>query len=313
MNDVTAGHVLLANSLRHLIGVIRETRQRVLASSGLPVTETTADDEAVHDFRVALRRCRTTLRVARTIWSTKRIERIECELGYFARMTGKLRDDEVLRSILGSLPPSVAPPDEVRAWLDQRARSSRTVRRKIIRIVREGPSLRESAEQKGKPLRPLDVVLDKLERLIETEPMTVCSAEELASVSVDKVIQEVRRAAGADSQDEPAMHTLRIREKRLRYTAELFANELGDHGRRLVTHATRLQRRLGDLHDFDETIATITRARGLSKDTQRAIIATLRVARAACATKVEPHLIEARGLTAPLVLSSNESPPDPSA
>lgn len=313
MNDIATGYVLLANSLRELIAVIRETRQRVLASGGLPVAGMTADDEAVHDFRVALRRCRTMLRVARTIWSTKRIKRIERELGYFARMTGKLRDDEVLRGIIASLPATVAPADEVQAWLDQRARSTRTVRRKITRIVREGPSLRETADAKGKPIRPLYIVLDNLERLIETEPMTTWSAEELATVSTEKVVRGVHHAAQSNVDDEPAMHTLRIREKRLRYTAELFAHELGEHGARLVTHATRVQRRLGELHDVDEAIATVERARGLSTETQRAIIETLRVAREACATKAEPLLIEARGLVAPLVLSSNESPPDASA
>ena len=228
-------------------------------------------------------------------------------------MTGKLRDDEVLRGILASLPETTAPPEEMRAWLDQRKRSSRPVHRKIMRIVRNGPSFRDTVDKKGKPIRPLDVVLDKLERLIESEPSTAWSAEELATVSVEKVVRGVRAAAQNSIHDEPAMHTLRIREKRLRYTAELFANELGQHGERLVTHATRVQRRLGDLHDVDEAIGTVERARGLSAETQQAIIATLRVAREACATKAEPHVIEARVLVAPLVLSSNESPPDASA
>lgn len=317
MNDVRSGHDLLADSLRQLIGTIRETRQRVLASNVLgaiaTATATATDDEAIHDFRVALRRCRTILRVARTIWNTKQIKRLEQEFGYFARTTGTLRDDEALRETLATLPPSDAPPDELRLWLERRARSGRTKHRSILRIVREGPPRGKAETDKGKPVRALDVVLDKLERLIATRPTTTWTAEALATVSVEKAVRAIRGTARANVHDEPAMHSLRIREKRLRYTAELFANELGEQGRRLVAHSTRMQRRLGELHDFDEAIATIARARGLSPDTQRNIIATLRVAREASAAKVEPHLIEARELGAPLVLSSNESPPDTSA
>jgi CHAD domain-containing protein len=318
MNDVTSGYVLLANALRPLIDTIRETRQRVLSSgasgaSGVSrVAEAPTDDEAVHDFRVALRRCRTMLRVARSLWSTKQITRIEDELRYFARTTGTLRDDEVLRSILGSLLPAAGPNDEVREWLDRRARVGRTKRRTILRIVRKGPPL-DAMTDEGKPVRPLDVVLDKLERLMELESAVTLSADELAHASVEKAVRAVRRAARGEVHDVRAMHVLRIREKRLRYTAELFANELGEQGRRLVTHATRMQRRLGDLHDFDEAIATVARARGLSKDTQHSVIATLRVGRAASAAKVEPQLIEARQLVTSLVLSSNESPPDAAA
>jgi CHAD domain-containing protein len=198
----------------------------------------------------------------------------------------------------------------VRVWLEKRTRAGRANRRSILRIVREGPQRREATSEKGKPLRPLDVVLDKLERLLDTEPTTAWSAQDLAIVSVERALRDVRRAAQADVYDVPGMHTLRIREKRLRYTSELFANELGEDGRRLVTHATRLQRRLGELHDFDEALATVTRARGLAKVTQRRIIATLQVARATCAAKVEPHLIEARGLAAPLALSHSDSPPN---
>lgn len=310
MNDFDSGQVLLADALRSLIAVIRETRQRVLASDAPRETDVATDDEAVHDFRVALRRCRTMLRVGRIIWSTKQITRIERELRYFARLTGTLRDDEVLRNTLASLPLADESPESVRVWLEQRARKGRTNRRSILRVLRDGPSRRDMTSEKGKTIRALLVVLDKLALLIDEKATTACTAEELARTSLDDAIRDVRRTAQPDVSDAPAMHTLRIREKRLRYTAELFEDHLEESGRRLVSHATRLQRRLGELHDFDEAIATVARARGLTKDTRYAIIAALRVARAACAVKVAPHLIEARGLVAPIVLSRRDSPPN---
>lgn len=311
MNDVTSAHGLLTHSLRQLIASVRETRQRVLSSTATNSTGP-ADEEAVHDFRVALRRCRTTLRSAEFIWSAKRISRIDRELRYFGRTTGTLRDDEVLRSTLASMPAFESAADEVRTWLASQARTGRTQRRTVFRIVRQGPSLRESVSEGNKPIRELDVVLDKLERLLDTKPRTLWSAHELAVRAIERALRDVRHAACAIVDDESAMHTLRIREKRLRYTAELFANELGKDGARLVSHATRMQRRLGDLHDLDEAITTITRTRDLTMTTQSSLLTDLRAARATCAAKVDPLLSEARQLDLQPVSTSNESPPNSS-
>jgi CHAD domain-containing protein len=308
MNDIASGHILLTNGLRQLIATIRAARQRLLVSEAARIAGTTTDDEAVHDFRVALRRSRTLLRVARILWSSKQIVRIERELRYYARTTGTLRDDEVLRNTLVSLPPPETTADEVNAWLAKRAARGRGKHYVILRIVRDGPSRKEAASEKGKRIRPLDTVLDKLDRLLD-KPTKACAVHELAQVSIETALRDVRRGAQSDAHDARAMHSLRIREKRLRYTVELFANELGEEGRRLLTHATRMQRRLGELHDFDEAMATVSRARGLKKATQRAIVEALRIARATSAVKVAPHLIEARELELPLVLSCNESLP----
>jgi CHAD domain-containing protein len=310
MNHAAAGHVLLASALRKLSATVWDTRGRVLSSGATRFAANTIDDEALHDFRVALRRMRTYLRTARILWSSKRIERIENELRYFARTTGTLRDDEVLRDTLAGLSLPEAARDEVSVWLARRARATRSRHRSILRIVRDGPSPSETTSEGRKPIRPLDTVLDKLKELLDTEPTQPLAARELARYAVERAIREVVRAAAADVHDVTAMHSLRIREKRLRYITELFANELGDEAPLLTHHATRMQRRLGELHDVDDALGTIMRARGLQKTTQRAAIAALRVARTGCAAKIEPHLIEARGLTAPLALSCNESLPD---
>lgn len=311
MSDVALGHVHLANALRRYIATIRESQQRVIVSELARIAGTTTDDEALHDFRVALRRCRTLLRVAQILWSSKQIHRIERELRYFGRTTGTLRDDDVFRATLTALPASDVPMDEVLAWLANRTRPGRSKRRAIVRILQEGPARREAKDARketGKMIRPLQVVLAKLERLLDKEPARTCSVAELASVGIAKAVSDVQRAARAELHDALAMHSLRIREKRLRYTAELFPQELGEEGRRLITQATRMQRRLGELHDVDEAIATVGRARGLAKMSQRLLLDVLRVARARCAAKVEPHLLEARTLDVPVALSCNESP-----
>ena len=102
------------------------------------------------------------------VWNAKRIARLEKELRYFARTTGTLRDDEVLHETLTSLPSFASVAEEVNTWLATRARTSRTKRGKVFRIVRQGPSLRESVTLGNKPIRELDIVLDKLDRMLDT-------------------------------------------------------------------------------------------------------------------------------------------------
>jgi CHAD domain-containing protein len=307
MNDAAPAHVLLTTALRKLIVTARDTRRRLLDSEAAHQAGNVTDAEALHDFRVSLRRMRTFLRAARTLWNGKQIVRIESELRYFARTTGTLRDDEVLRDTLASLALPPAAQDEIGGWLARRARAARSRRRVIMRIVREGPSDRDVESSSTKAIRPLDRVLDKLDLLLGTEPTNALSAVELAQYAVARAIRDVEQAAQADVHDAMAMHRLRIREKRLRYTAELFTNELGESASRLAHYATRMQRRLGELHDVDDALVAVARARGLAKTTQRVSIASLRVARAACAAKVEPHLIESRRLAAQHALSCNES------
>jgi CHAD domain-containing protein len=307
MNNVLSAHILLANELRRLAGMIGETQQRVLLAAGATGEATASDTEAVHDFRVALRRCRTVLRVGRNLWGTKQTRRLEDELKYYAQKTGTLRDDEVLRGLLTSVPVSDGDREAIQGWLAMRARTEKRNQRAIVRIVRDGPSLRQAEWKNGKSLRPLSVVLDKLEHLFGIEPQTPWTALEFAQVTVRKALRDVRRLAAADVDMTDEMHDLRIREKRLRYTVELFANELGEEGARLIAHATRMQRRLGDLHDVDEAIATIKRAQGVETPTKQAFLTALEATRTACAAKVDPLLAEARALDLPFALSSNES------
>lgn len=53
------------------------------------------------------------------------------------------------------------------------------------------------------------------------------------------------------------LHDLRIAVKRLRYTLELFSEQLPDYCREAITEVTRLQDELGALHDDDVMIALL--------------------------------------------------------
>ncbi len=95
-----------------------------------------------------------------------------------------------------------------------------------------------------------------------------------------------------DAKDVVGLHELRIRFKRLRYTAELFSGFCGLHGDALGQAAAKMQKRLGDVHDFDEAAVRVARARSLGDRERRAILAALRAGRA---NKVARALAERDG------------------
>jgi CHAD domain-containing protein len=243
-------HGVLAPALFGLVTEVRQASARVAARS---------DPEAIHDFRVALRRLRTLLRPARRAFGKRRLKEIGGELRRFAQVTGALRDEEVLRETLTALELPPKPRVELAAWLVQRARQERVRRRGVVTVLRaaEAPG--------GEP--SLGTALAHLERRLgrgRRRDEEGLSAEALATEAVSGAFAAVRELAGADLRDSAAMHELRIRFKRLRYTAELFAPILGERGPTVAKSAARLQKRLGELHDVDEALIRISRARGLS-------------------------------------------------
>ncbi|MDI1451350.1 CHAD domain-containing protein [Polyangium sp. 6x1] len=299
MNTPTFAHELLAAALLALIADARAARERVLAISSSAIAGApggASDEEALHDFRVALRRMRTLLRVARELWRRKRLARIEGEIKYHAQSTGALRDEEVLRETLAALdlPPEARA--EVGAWLVRRARATQKEHAEVTRLLRDGPSRRAPTLPNGKRIRPLERSFHALAARLDGDAPRLVPAVDLGHTVLDRAARDVVTWAARDVGDAEAMHELRIRYKRMRYTAELFAGPLGTAATRLAKHATRMQRHLGELHDLDQAIVTLSRARGLGAATKGAVLAGLRASRAACASKVEPHLVKARSL-----------------
>ncbi len=89
-----AGQFLVAK-LCAFDGRLAETVPRLLASG---------DGEAVHDFRVALRRTRTLLEVGRVVFGRFHTDEVRAALRDVQRTSGVLRDEEVLLELLGALP-----------------------------------------------------------------------------------------------------------------------------------------------------------------------------------------------------------------
>lgn len=249
-------HDFLAPAFYALIAEVRRTQDRVAATRG----GAAVDPEAIHDFRVALRRLRTVLRPARPVFGKRRLREIGAELRRFAQVTGSLRDEEVLRETLGALDLPPRPKEDLSAWLAQRAKQERARRRGVVALLLTPDS----------PADPsLGAALAHLERRIgrrRREDMTTAALAASALALAFADVQALAAARGA-----AALHALRIRFKRLRYTADLFAPVLGDRGAAVARSSARMQKRLGELHDLDEALVRVARARGLSVSCARAL------------------------------------------
>lgn len=297
--NVTA-HEVLSQALKVHISGARSAAQRVVSTvtlrrlaASVNGGEASADDsspaEAVHDFRVSLRRLRTALKPARAIYGKKKMRSLGEDLKRFADVTSALRDEEVLRETLTSLTLSTSARAAVTSWITRRARQERARRTAVVRVLREDSLL--SNETPAGPT--LEDCLTRLEKRLNN-PKKSTSAVELGQRSIAKARSEIPDTAALDTSDVAAMHALRIRFKRLRYTAELFKSTLGEGAARTAAEASRLQSCLGHLHDFDEAIVRMTRAWGLASAPRAAVLKALAEGRARMAERCKKELAAAQ-------------------
>jgi CHAD domain-containing protein len=212
------------------------------------------DTEALHDFRVAIRRLRSTVRAYRP-WLRGGVRpKDERRLRKLSRATTAARDAEVHLEWLEAQRSALAPRDQAGlAWLTARLAARRAdvggavllrrwqraggrLRRRLLRF-----EVRLDAEAEDRPppavrdvLAPL--VLDQLEAL-------------------GRRLARVRGAA-----DEGRAHRARIDGKRLRYLLEPLRGNPHADASRAVKQLKGLQDVLGDLHDSHVLAADVAAA-----------------------------------------------------
>ncbi len=273
-------HELLAPAVGELCATVREALARVAAASHARGAEG-YDAEAVHDLRVGLRRLRTLLRPARAIYGKKRMRRSGDELRRFAQATGIVRDEEVLHETLAALDLPRRTRRALEAWIRSRGRRERELRKEAVELL--------TTHEEARGLPSLEHALSALEAAVKSNRKGKQDARDVARAALDAAIDGVQAigALGPSTADAPAMHALRIREKRLRYTAEIFAEVLPGEATRLAKDAARMQKKLGELHDLDQAIAVVLQARSLSRPARPAVIQALREARAELAARLQ--------------------------
>jgi CHAD domain-containing protein len=265
MKKLPPTHVFLARQMRELMTRLQST---------LPRVRKRADDEAIHDMRVALRRLRVVLKVARPVFGPFHIDAIRAAFTRVHRASGALRDEEVLHDTLSELHvPSVA----LEAWLKRRAVREDRLHDLILARLRAGDLTR--------PIRMLRALLT-----LPVAPKRRTALVTFARKVVSRARKQVEQRRDALPSDSVALHELRIAYKRLRYTTEIFKEALPIDIAALAHSAERFQKRLGEIHDLDVARAVVSRARNLDEIKPRLLEAVLRER----AAKVELYVQEMR-------------------
>jgi CHAD domain-containing protein len=214
------------------------------AGQGLERLTHPEDTEALHDFRVALRRLRTTLRAYRPQLEGSVPRRLRRKLRDVAEATNSARDAEVALTWLRPLEAEVSKREQAGLrWLIER--------------IERGHG-RDLPLALGDARRSFVGVERKLRKGLEvyhrTVPVQRAKPEErfaaVASTALrDQALQVDQLLATIASRDDDAIHQARIAAKRLRYMLEPLSAVL-DGGADLVQRLKQLQDNLGELHDL---------------------------------------------------------------
>jgi CHAD domain-containing protein len=211
---------------------LKEQVDRLLARD--PGVRLGEDPEDVHQLRVATRRLRAFLRVARPLVERAWADGLRDELGWLGRSLGPARDLDVmlerLRADVDQLGDDAASAGGLIESLRAEHERARTEALAALSEKRYFALLDQLETVGDPPLTGDDVTLRRLFR------------KEL------KRARAVFEALGPDASDEE-LHGARIRVKRARYAAELASHELGKQGERFVEAAKELQDVLGEHQD----------------------------------------------------------------
>jgi CHAD domain-containing protein/CYTH domain-containing protein len=220
------------------------------------------DAEALHAFRVGLRRLRSTVRAYADQLEDAIGDKDRTRLKALAGATGASRDGEVMIAWMQTRRDRLSAAEQPGAeWLLERLRARQE---KLDRSLRE-----EVAHDFGRERK-------RLARRLSTYEAHVSAADpreapRMGGVVADLVVAHVadlrkKLAASASIADQEALHEARISAKRLRYLLEPFAEELPEAAW-AVKRLKKMQDTLGEMHD--------AHVAGLLLDAERAAAETM--------------------------------------
>ncbi len=217
------------------------------AAAARPRLDDPADEEALHDFRVAVRRLRSTLRTFKPVLRDAVPRKLRRRLGELADATNPARDAEVQLAWLERAVKQLTPAGRRgAAWLRQRVSAREAAARTASRaaVAADFAGLDRALRKRLQVLR-LDVDLSRAER------PTFAS---FVGNRLRELADELESDLGAVSSlaDAEPAHRARLAAKRLRYLLEPFRREIDGFtaaAGELVGRLKSLQDELGDLHD----------------------------------------------------------------
>lgn len=220
----------------------------VILHFAVAALDSRAGPEAVHQMRVAVRRLRSSFSLFRPVVGCAAVEAAEADLKSLSDRLAPARDWDVFMT--ETSPPILATlPDEVR----------------LPRLLRAAERRRQACHVElrtflqGSAFRRLGIELAWLAAARSWQAELDPAAQDVLRGAVAPFAAEVlhrrlRKLLGAADGMEAlalaALHGVRLRAKRLRYAAEVFAPVWpGKPQRRFIERLSRLQQRLGELND----------------------------------------------------------------
>lgn len=222
------------------------------------------DDEALHDFRVALRRLRSVLRAYRPWFDDTVTGTDRHKLRDLARATGAARDIEVQSGWLAGAELKGPAADGAHTLRDELEEARKKADRNALRAAHRFPALAD--HMRGRFERYTGrIEAGRPVILVSTAAVTEKLARELSD-DLEAHLDALR------TDDDPKVgHRARIEGKRLRYLIEPFADE-AVAAPAAIEILKRLQDDLGELHDLDVLIAHVPEA-GADRDPDSATAA----------------------------------------
>jgi len=226
---------VFAHAVSHLVAVVLHHA---------PAAARRHHGEPVHQMRVALRRLRSIATLFRPVVGCAEVEALRGALKALAGLLGPAREWDVFLAGDGAAVAHAFPGEPCLATLLDAATARRDAAYDALAAWLAGPGLARLA---------IDAAIVVQARPWAQAPLppdapTTGSFE--AEVLDRRLRRVVRRAANPADLPDAALHDLRLRAKRLRYAAEIFAPLHPDRpGRRFLRRLAVLQEELGLLND----------------------------------------------------------------
>jgi CHAD domain-containing protein len=200
------------------------------------------DEDAIHELRIAARRLRAALPVLADKPESRHVRRARRLLRRLTRAFGESRDLDVGLPLLEARAKALGSSRELRALVSSLRRARKEAQRRMQRAIAEF-----DIDELRHELRTLaDRVADDGDALARLRAERARRGRNLlARLRTAHAHTHSSDAAGFDAE---ALHTIRIRARRLRYVAETL-DTLRGHNTRAPALFKELQDELGSVHD----------------------------------------------------------------
>ena len=206
------------------------------------------DPEALHDFRVSVRRTRTLLKGMPGVFTPADLERFKAEFKELQSISGPVRDSDVLL-------------EDLESFVEERPELAGEAAALQKELLRRRSAARSRLKRRLTSKRFADL-LDSWQALLESLATTDEEARPDAATPIGKLARKRIAAdrkrfselseAALKSNDPLAVHHARKRGKALRYNLEFFG-QLGD-GKRSKQLGRRLERIQDELGAYQDTV-----------------------------------------------------------